>query len=646
MADLNVTVGADAAQYNRAMQGVAQTATTTANSVQASAARIDRSITTTGAAVARGSNQAGNALTNLGRVAQDAPFGFIGIQNNLNPLLESFQRLRQEAGSNVGALRALAGSLMGAGGLGLALSVVGGAILLYQKYMQGAAKAVKETQSAQEGYIKTVDDEVAKVITLYGATQNLALSHTERLAAVNELQKEYPAYFKNLSDEAILAGKAKSAYDSLTNSIINQAIVKAGQDKIKDTLKPLIESIVEQRKLQAEIDKSNAQGNQKNPFKQQSFDLTDQNGNKIPGMTEVASGGYKNRVIQSFIDDQTTEAIKAGRSGVQSVKTYQNTLKKAIIDAKNDVQALLGEFGINSFLDPNKGGGKGAAPKEGFAILEEQISKIKVALESAIISNSSPNVIDRLSISLTAAQLKLDTLKKTFDNSLLAGKGAPDLVGAKQLGVNGASSPLGLNTGTDSGTASSMQKAIDDITAYTGLLGKSRATQKEFNEETSKQAKIGREVANVFGNGLTNAFQSAFEGTQSFISAMGQFLGQLITRLLAAAAAAAVLAVILSAVGFGSGIGGAASAVGSFKNLFGSFSGVQLAEGGIVTSATPALIGEGREPEAVIPISKLDQFTSGNNGGGFRDGQIVGVLRGQNLLLQYQRASQSKGRTS
>src|SRR5215203_1100834 len=65
---------------------------------------------------------AATATQNFGRVAQDLPFGFIGIQNNLNPLLESFQRLRAEAGSNKAALKALAGSLAGAGGVGLALS--------------------------------------------------------------------------------------------------------------------------------------------------------------------------------------------------------------------------------------------------------------------------------------------------------------------------------------------------------------------------------------------------------------------------------------------------------------------------------------------------------------------------------------------
>ena len=41
---------------------------------------------------------------------------------------------------------------------------------------------------------------------------------------------------------------------------------------------------------------------------------------------------------------------------------------------------------------------------------------------------------------------------------------------------------------------------------------------------------------------------------------------------------------------------------------------VGLAEGGIVTKPTTALIGEGGEPEAVIPLSKLDEVTGGNNG--------------------------------
>ena len=39
----------------------------------------------------------------------------------------------------------------------------------------------------------------------------------------------------------------------------------------------------------------------------------------------------------------------------------------------------------------------------------------------------------------------------------------------------------------------------------------------------------------------------------------------------------------------------------------------KLAEGGIVSSPTLALIGEGREPEAVVPLSKLDKMGGGNS---------------------------------
>lgn len=45
----------------------------------------------------------------------------------------------------------------------------------------------------------------------------------------------------------------------------------------------------------------------------------------------------------------------------------------------------------------------------------------------------------------------------------------------------------------------------------------------------------------------------------------------------------------------------------------------ELASGGIARSATPAVIGEGREPEAVLPLSRLDSMLQNAGGGG---GQI------------------------
>jgi hypothetical protein len=102
-----------------------------------------------------GANQAAAAMTNVGRVAQDLPFGFIGIQNNLNPLLESFQRLRAETGSNSSALRALGSSLIGAGGIGLALSVVSSAILIAQNGIAGFNSKTKEAKDKTEEFLKS-----------------------------------------------------------------------------------------------------------------------------------------------------------------------------------------------------------------------------------------------------------------------------------------------------------------------------------------------------------------------------------------------------------------------------------------------------------------------------------------------------------
>lgn len=54
----------------------------------------------------------------------------------------------------------------------------------------------------------------------------------------------------------------------------------------------------------------------------------------------------------------------------------------------------------------------------------------------------------------------------------------------------------------------------------------------------------------------------------------------------------------------------------------------QLATGGIVSSPTLAMIGEGSEPEAVVPLSKLDAMMSGSNGGNSSNSSITINLSG------------------
>ena len=65
-----------------------------------------------------------NTLTQFSRIAQDAPYGIIGIGNNITATAESFSYLKAQTGSTGGALKALASSLTGTGGILLGVSLL------------------------------------------------------------------------------------------------------------------------------------------------------------------------------------------------------------------------------------------------------------------------------------------------------------------------------------------------------------------------------------------------------------------------------------------------------------------------------------------------------------------------------------------
>lgn len=250
----------------RSLSEATQAASTTASR---SLATIAAASAASGRAVTNGSNSAAFALTNLGRVAQDAPFGFIGIQNNLNPLLESFQRLRVETGSNSAAIRALAGSFAGPAGLGVALSLISSAITFYTMYQQKANKVTNDAKKTTDEYVNSLDQlsqvqvkgaqnaqkELTELTSLYKVSTNTTISLKQRKDAVDELQSKYPEYFKNIKDETILNGGAKTAYDNLTASIIATARARAAQDLITKNSSKKLENEQKVTDLQTESDK-------------------------------------------------------------------------------------------------------------------------------------------------------------------------------------------------------------------------------------------------------------------------------------------------------------------------------------------------------------------------------------------------------
>lgn len=73
-----------------------------------------------------------------------------------------------------------------------------------------------------------------KAKTLYNISQDQNRSYEERLAVAKEMQRLYPDYLGNIDAEAIVAGKATNAYDSLTDALIRKAKAQAYLSRITE----------------------------------------------------------------------------------------------------------------------------------------------------------------------------------------------------------------------------------------------------------------------------------------------------------------------------------------------------------------------------------------------------------------------------
>ena len=150
---------------------------------------------------------------------------------------------------------------------------------------------------------------------------------------------------------------------------------------------------------------------------------------------------------------------------------------------------------------------------------------------------------------------------------------------------------------------------------------------------------LAYEFSSNLGNAIAGAIVNGDSFAESFTTALKAMAAQLIATIALVAVLAALLVVAtggLSGLSFQS-LGVAMKAVSKGSGIDVPF----LAEGGIVTSPTLAMIGEGRESEAVIPLSKLPQIAGGAAGGTVT---VVGKISGQDILLSSEKANRTRSR--
>jgi hypothetical protein len=309
MQGIEIPIGAPLGQLDKDLKGASA-------KLNQFAAQASKSAGALGGSVTSGAKSAGFALQNLGRVAQDAPFGFIGIQNNIQPLLESFQRLKQESGSTGGALKALASSLVGGGGLLLAVSLVTSALTVLAQnpekvagalnYLSGVVDNATATQKKyNEALIETQAEaklEISTLESLIGIAKNENLSRNARLEALKAVKAEYPEQLNFLTLETVGSKEAANAINLLSDSLLRKAKIQAAE-------KLLGEAFVKQ--LQATTKSAVEQAS--------TF-------SKVVGVALGAAGIKNFVVLQDGINNQT-KAFKEAGSEIDTYTKILNNLR-------------------------------------------------------------------------------------------------------------------------------------------------------------------------------------------------------------------------------------------------------------------------------------------------------------------------------
>jgi hypothetical protein len=138
----------------------------------------------------------------------------------------------------------------------------------YQETLTGVAAAtLKGAQDAQK--------ELAVLKSLEIQATNTAVSTDKRLQAVEQLQKQYPDYFGNLTKEQILNGQVGDAYLKVADNLLAKAKAQAATNQIaqngiellrietkleEQRAKRLLETSAAQAQLDALIEKRQKEG--------------------------------------------------------------------------------------------------------------------------------------------------------------------------------------------------------------------------------------------------------------------------------------------------------------------------------------------------------------------------------------------------
>lgn len=248
------------------------------------------------------------------------------------------------------------------------ITALAGAVYLVTSRINESRRAAEEAAREAEEYknkIRDIDEtssgycanEIARLEALYEEATNEANSTDKRREAAEKLQKLYPDYFKNLSIEEIMVGKAKVAYDQLRDSIIEVARARAAAEKITENEKELLTLEQQAPALKEKRDKDKATHDAAVAEWERAREM--ESNNSYTNSTDAAVGNMVNVAPYARRVSSTGETYNASEAAYQENQRKQKQLNEAnaFLKEKYNISAeALMEPGTP---DLNLGGGGG-----------------------------------------------------------------------------------------------------------------------------------------------------------------------------------------------------------------------------------------------------------------------------------------------
>jgi hypothetical protein len=556
----------------------------------------------------------------------------MGIANNLNPMVESFQRLAATEGGTKKALQAMISGLAGPAGIGVAIGVVSSLAVTFSKEISEFFKGPTDELHKFRDELNKVSEEIYKIIGQEQTKRTKGIFLVELITGGNATQQQEALkqlkklYGDNKAIQDAKLGADKAFYTTL----VNQA---AMQNSAVDT----------EKNNAAQLDKLYAA--QLENEKKTNDKLSELDKGVGLGFFKAGKNAYKNRIDELKVEVNNQYDILGKEIEKDIAKLEANTFKQ------------LSKITLIPTPDTDKSKAKVKESETSKILkkLQEETKSLQYQLDEGLIKklptsnkdkesyyslkiNAISDAIKKLA-GLTGGEAKtaLASLRQELSSTKI--DEALGLLGKKRLGEASANKEKSLDPERTAREFEMLDKEVNTI-----FIKGQIAKEKELSKILKQQEKDYENFANTIANSLTNAVMGLWDAMESGKS-VGDALTQIFSNLVKQIAAAVIQATIFEAIltAFPE-LKALFAASGSITNALG-FSG-KHADGGITNGASIGMIGEAG-PEAIIPLSKLSSFlntsfnagamsgnSSSSNGGQF-------VLRGQDLLVAINRTQKS-----